>query len=285
MRVILTGGSGILGRYLMETAGEAHQLYTDRFDILDKEAITKAFDECKPELVIHCAGEGSVDKAEAFKRDAFNLNVVGTENLLEEALKHKVHFVYISTNAVYDGEHAPYSEISGRHPLNYYGITKVEAEKAVLMYPFKSSIYRLIFLYGWTPRGSRAHFLTRILASLKAGKHVEVAKDIITQPTHAWDSANAVWRLTEVQEKPSDVFNIASRKAMSLYAFALDVAGAFGFDPSLVVPVRAMDLKGLAFRPRDTSFDVSKLELAGFVFSPPDKGLLEMQGKGGEDVA
>lgn len=283
MKALITGASGLFGSYLQKCAPESAFLYTDRVEILDKDAIASAFDSFEPEVVIHLAGEGSVDRAEANMENAYALNVVGTQNLLEAAAKHEAHFVYISTNAIYDGFKAPYSEESPRKPINYYGVSKVAAEDEVFKYAFKSSVYRLIFLYGWTPKSSRAHFMTRVFKSLKAGEQVRVAKDIFTQPTHALDAASTAWGLLQAQEGPKDVFNIAPRKTMSLYAFALDIAAAFGFDPSLIVPTEHAELPGLARRPKNTSFDVTKLELAGFSLPPPSEGLVAMMGR--EDAA
>lgn len=279
MRVLITGASGLLGRYLTTFAPPDTFLYTNRFDILDKDAVNEAFKSFEPEMVIHCAGEGSVDKAEKYREEAFNLNVKGVQNVMDAAKEYKAHFVYISTNAVYQGFSPPYSEESPRKAINYYGVVKAAAEDAVMKYEFKRSIYRLIFLYGCTPRGSRSHFMTRILKSLKEGEHVKVARDIITQPTHAFEAAETIWKLALTQEVDYDIFNIAPKKSMSLYAFALDIAAACKHDPSLIVPVEAASL-GLVPRPMDTSFDVSKLKAAGFELKPPQEGLVDMLNRG-----
>jgi dTDP-4-dehydrorhamnose reductase len=187
------------------------------------------------------------------------------------------HFVFISSNAVYDGTKAPYGEYAIQNPINRYGWTKKDAEDMVDDYAFRSTIIRPIMLYGWPTAGRRPNFVTRIITDLEAGRPVPVAQDIYTQPTYAWDCAEAIWSLTKNTDKAARVVNIAPREKMSLYKFACEVALTFEHDPKKVIPVNAADLPGMATRPLDTTYDVARLTRLGLTMKPPIHGLLNMK--------
>lgn len=130
-RALITGASGMLGRYVVE------ELRPD-FDIVtlgrnEKSDIVCDLTECEPEsfadrfdLVVHCAGTNR-------EEDAYEVNEIGTKNLLK-ALKGNVPgaFVYISCCDVYgktEGEHI--DETSNTWTVTEVGRSKFEAERAV----------------------------------------------------------------------------------------------------------------------------------------------------------
>lgn len=275
--VWITGASGLLGSYLVRTSPKGIRVVGDRVDILSRPDIRAYLEKYKPTMIIHCAGDGRADYVEQNPKWGTKINVEGTQNLLVEAEQHKSHFVYISSNAVYDGEKPLYSETSEQKPINQYGKSKAEAESVALCYPKKLSIIRPIFLYGWIWPGRRQHAANRILQNLEAGKEVEVADDILTQPTYALDCASTIWKLAQKQEDELAMFNIAPAERISLYDFALRIAKAFGHPRELIKPVSASKFTSLAKRPKDTSFDVAKLTRAGIVLEDSMHGLIRMR--------
>ncbi len=85
----------------------------------------------QPEVVLHCAAICKVEKCEQHREYAWDVNVGGTQNLLE-ALSRDARLVYCSSDHVFSGDGGPYSESSTPDPISYYGQTRVEAERLVL---------------------------------------------------------------------------------------------------------------------------------------------------------
>lgn len=277
MKTLITGASGLLGSYLLKTAPPDVEIYSQRFDILDRNAVYKSFDEAKPEVVIHCAGEGRVDFAEQNRCAAWQANYEGTGYVIAASNYWGARIVYISSNAIFDGSRSPYEESSRPSPINVYGETKHIAESLVRDGAIKGTVIRPILLYGWPNVGKRGNFATRAIEDLRAGLNVKVAEDIITQPTYAWDCAVAIWQILQSPASNMEVANIAPREKMSLFKFAVEIAKAFDYDPNLVIPVPSSEFKGLAPRPKDTTFDTSYMESKGISLRNPAEGLQAMK--------
>src|SRR5215218_6561247 len=72
-------------------------------DIRERAAVEDLVARAKPELIVHCAAQPSHDLAAELPFDDFEVNAVGTLNLLEAARAHAAEapFVFLSTNKVY----------------------------------------------------------------------------------------------------------------------------------------------------------------------------------------
>jgi len=72
-------------------------------DIRDRDTILRAFADERPDLIVHCAAQPSHDLAASRPFDDFEVNAVGTLNLLEGARRSCAEspFVFLSTNKVY----------------------------------------------------------------------------------------------------------------------------------------------------------------------------------------
>lgn len=265
--VLITGASGLLGKYLIETAPSGIDAvgtwFTSfmpngyRIDITDKVIVNRVFDRVRPHAVIHCAAIGSVDYCETHWQSAWDVNVEGFSNILEAAEAYRAKVVFVSSNAVYAGDAAPYTEESARIPVNRYGAMKREAEDLLLNYHRDYLIVRPIMLYGWPPVGGRSNWVTRVLESLRNENMTYIVDDTLTQPTYAEDCAKAIWCLLHTGK--CGVYNIAGMDRMSLYDMAICVACAWGLDGKSIHPVKSSFFKDLAPRPKDTTYDLTKL--------------------------
>lgn len=285
MRVLLTGATGLLGSYLLKTRPEDKQVYRERFNILDKDAAYKAFDAAKPDVVIHCAGEGRVDFAETNRCEAWRNTYEGTSMVLRASHYWGAHFVFISTNAVYNGKEHPSNEDTLHDPVNVYGRYKSECELMVHNYGYKSTIIRPILLYGW-PNGGRDNMATRLIKNLRTPAVQDCARlpidcEIISQPTYAYDCALAIWKIIAMQTTQKEEFNVAASERMTLFKFASEVAKAFELNAGPIVPVPTSEIKVPARRPRDTTFGLDKIHALGITLRNPAEGLLAMRAEQG----
>lgn len=284
MKILITGGSSLLGRYLIQTAPKEHTIeatwYTNhiglsmyQMDVTNKSQVRYVFDRVKPELVIHCAANGSVDYAEKNYQEVRQVNVTGTENVLWAAEDYRAKVIYISTNAIFEGVNPPYAEDSPQQPVNAYGSIKKQAERAVKDYKWWV-IIRPFLLYGWPWDRGRGNWATLVVDRLKQGKSLKLVNDVIWQPTYAGDMAKAIWQLCEAE---NEAFNVASTDRMTLYEFALKVAKVWELDDKLIEPVGSDYFEGIARRPVNTSYDLRKIDKLGVKLAGIGDGLKQMK--------
>ena len=289
--VLITGVSGLLGSYLVKTVPDDISLHgtwlttvtipnghlsTHRLDITKRDEVSAIFEKCKPDIVIHCAAMGSVDYCQNHWQEAYVVNVKGTQNILDMASYNNTKVVFISTNAVYDGENAPYSPESPKMPVNMYGRMKAESEMAVLeSFCSEYLIIRPIMLYGWAPHGARGNWATIVLDNITRGKEIMIVDDTITQPTYAWDCASVIWKLLELGE--TGMYNIGGQDTMTLCDFARKVAKRFGLNQDRVVSIKSENLENLAPRPRNTTYCLDKLLEKGIKTMGVMEGLSAMR--------
>ena len=130
MVVLITGGTGSLGIELKKFFRENISPTHEELDITNKEQVKKIFQQNKIDTVIHTAAITKVRKCEDDKQLAWDVNVEGTKNLVDELIYSKlnINFVYVSTACVFDGHSELYTENSIPYPENFYALTKLLGE-------------------------------------------------------------------------------------------------------------------------------------------------------------
>lgn len=272
-RVLITGGTGLLGKALLETVPEEMEIHctfhqnpppvewSRRFVPLDLEqpsSIEAAFRWARPTCVIHAASVGNVDEAERFPDQVRRVNVEGTRRIGEACRSFGSRLILVSSNAVFDGEHPPYSEESPTGAVNQYGRFKIEAEQWVSVSKLDFLIVRPILLYGWPFPDGRSNVVTRWLHHLEKGEPVTVANDLFSMPLSAADCAQALWEAA--RRKCQGILHLAGPERVSLSEFARETARVFGCDEGLIQPVPNRQLGLAAARPRDTSFRTARMK-------------------------
>ncbi len=166
MRVLVTGGSGFIGtRLTKRLVQEGYQVIVvdlkepkvngveyHQCDIRDVDSLATAFG-FQPESVLHLAAMTSVLNSIKIPQEVFDVNVKGTQVLLEHARIHGcTSFVFASTNAVVGQSDSKISENSPSHPLTPYGASKAAAESLLSAYGscygMASTSLRLTNVYG-----------------------------------------------------------------------------------------------------------------------------------------
>jgi len=228
-------------------------------DIRKREQIEDVFAWARPEVVIHTAGVGSVDFAEKNRSEAYLSSVVGTQIVGQAAGRYGARFIYISSNAVFDGENPFYAEDDPVSPINYYGQLKVEAEEWVKSSGLSYTIVRPILMYGWPFPGGRGNLVTWCISSLEQGQSIKAVDNVFSKPLLVTACAEAIWII--IGRQCNGVYHIAGADHLSLYEFLALAARVFGLNADLVEPVPdAYFSSALAPRPRDTSFSTEKME-------------------------
>lgn len=273
-RVLITGGTGILGKALIENCPTDIQVFVTylrdcwnselpcpamQLDVANKENTLRAITEWAcPDVIIHAAGIGNVDFAENNRSIAKRINVGGTNNIIDVCRNNNIKLIYLSTNAVFDGQKPPYAEESERLPVNYYGRLKVEAEDLVLSSGLKYSIVRAILMYGWHYPQSRLNPVTNWLRLFGEGKTINVVNDRYSQPLFAEDCAKIIWEI--VNKDKIGIYHVSGHDRVTLFEFATKTAEIFGLDKKLIQPVPSSYFPEIAPRPVDTSFSTIKIK-------------------------
>ena len=270
-RILVTGVSGFLGRYVATTlmhqyvvlgTYRSHAPGLDageptRLDLTDVEGVHTTFRKFRPDVVVHAAALGDVDACEQHPNDAYDVNVRGTEAIAQATVAVGARLIYISTDQVYDGDKGHYDEADVPQPLMVYGRTKLEGEHRAVAICHDTVILRLALLYGWGIP-TRLNFVDWLVARLRAGQEVPLFVDQYRTPLYVVQAAEAIGRLIDRSEV-RETFNLGGGERVNRYAFGLKCCEIFDLPKAFLKPIEMSLIGGLAARPLDCSMNSSKI--------------------------
>ena len=275
MKVLLTGANGLLGRHLVKKLAEKgyEVIATAKgeskinsigngkvkflsLDITDGAAVNKLMNEVKPDVLLHTAAMTQVDECELNKIDCWNTNVTATRFLIDSAKETKSRIIFISTDFVFDGLHGPYKEEDEPNPVNYYGSTKLAAEKAVIQSGLDWAIVRTVLVVGNTEDGQRQNILTWVKEKLEKGETIKVVDDQVRTPTYVEDLADGIILILE--KKSKGIFHIAGKDTLTPYQIARQTAEFLKLNSKLIEKSDASNFTQAALRPPTTGFKIDK---------------------------
>jgi dTDP-4-dehydrorhamnose reductase len=182
--------------------------------------------------------------------------VDGTKNIAEAAQRLGSFLVYISTDYVFSGEKGHYVESDSPEPLNYYGITKLEAETLVQTLPESDFVIaRPSVIYGSTPAAGKVNFALWLIEALSKGERVRIVTDQWNTPT--LNTSLAEMTLEVVERRLTGLYHLCGATRVSRYEFAAKIAEVFGLDKGLMDKAFSTQFAWPAKRPTDSSLDTS----------------------------
>jgi dTDP-4-dehydrorhamnose reductase len=268
MRLLITGGSGQLGHYLLRevadrrdiTAWSGSQAVSPfgiaclPVDLMDRDAVADAFRAAGPDTILHTAAWARINDCHRDPDHARCINTAGTALLAELAAQADARLVFVSTDLVFDGEHAPYREGDPAAPLSVYGRTKAAAEDAVRAIS-RGLVVRVSLLYGPSLSG-RPSFFDEQVQALRAGRPVTLFADEWRTPLHLTTAARALLALAA-----SDVtgtLHVGGPERLSRLEMSHALADWLGCSAATIVAGRRQDVPAPEPRPRDVSLDSSR---------------------------
>ena len=286
MKFLVTGVNGQLGHDCVEElrrrghnviGSDIQEQNRDEYlsmDITDRDAVMIAVAEIKPEVIIHCAAWTAVDAAEADenRKKVHAINVDGTRNIAEAAKSVDAKMIYISTDYVFDGQgERPWQPDDRNYaPLNVYGQSKLDGEKAVSTILDKYFIVRIAWVFGINGK----NFIKTMLNVGRMHDTVRVVNDQIGTPTYTYDLARL---LVDMAETDKYGYYHATNEGgyISWYDFTKEIYRQAGMD-TVVIPVTTKEYGiSVAARPFNSRLDKSKLVQAGFVPLPDWRDALD----------
>lgn len=215
MKVFVTGVGGQLGYDVMkelEKRGhiavgsdvqESFAFFKNyiKLDFTDKNAVFSVLEQIKPDAVIHCGAWTAVDDAEdeQNREKVKKINETGTENIAQACKKIDCKMVYISTDYVFDGQgNKPWQpDCKDYSPLNVYGQTKLDGEKAVTRNLDKYFIVRIAWVFG---QNGKNFIKTMLNLADKGYKELNVVNDQIGTPTYTYDLSRLLVDMVETEK-------------------------------------------------------------------------------------
>lgn len=277
MKILVTGSHGLLGRKItaLIAAGQNHELIRSAratesqkdqpgiycsMDITDEKKVHEVIARIKPDVIIHAAAMTQVDDCETRKEDCWKNNVDATGYLLNAAGKINAHFIYVSTDFIFDGSHGPLDETATPAPVNFYGESKLAGEKLVMQYAGTWAILRTVLVYGITPGETRNNIVTWVKNNLENGKNIRVVNDQWRTPTLAEDLAKGC--ILAAENHAQGIFNVSGEELLTPYDMAIQVADFFGLNKELIEKTDGTAFQQTARRPAKTGFIVDKARKA-----------------------
>jgi len=257
LRILLTGRNGQVGWELeRKLAPLGEVIATDRatLDLADPDAVRRVVRVTKPDVIVNAAAYTAVDKAESEPELAMRINGFAPGVLAEEAKRLGALLLHYSTDYVFDGEKAtPYVEDDPPNPLNVYGRTKLEGERAIQASECRHLILRTSWVYG--ARGK--NFLLTILRLAGERQELRVIDDQVGAPTTSGMIAAATAVLLPGVMKDAQaqsLYHISASGATSWYGFAREILMRTGLR-NRVIPISSRQYSAAARRPRKSVLD------------------------------
>src|SRR5688572_16548000 len=228
MRVLVTGAGGMLGRALSERLQGAHTLYLwgrEEADLTDEAQVRTAARGIAFDAVVHAAAMTDVDGCETDPERALRVNRDGTRHVAALARERAAALVYVSTDYVFDGaKRSPYLEEDPTGPLNVYGRSKLEGERAAAASGARSLVVRTSWLFG--PGGK--NFVDTIASKLERGESLRVVDDQKGSPTYTRDLAHAIELL--LRRGATGVVHATNAGTTTWHGLAREIARVLGSD-------------------------------------------------------
>ncbi len=274
MRILLFGKNGQVGWELQRSLSSMGRLVALGVDDQElcgdftrPDGIIQTIHAISPDVIVNAAAYTAVDKAESEPELARTINVLAPEILAQESRKLGAWLIHYSTDYVFEGNGIkPWKETDPTVPLNVYGSTKLEGEKAI----FNSGCQHLIFRTSWVYSARGKNFAKTMIRLAREHDHLTVIDDQIGAPTGADLLADVTVhsiRTALQQPQVSGLYHLAAKGEISWYGYArfiLDIVRQAGIKlkvaPESVLPVTTNAVSQPARRPGNSRLDTRKIE-------------------------
>ena len=259
--LLVTGVSGYLGQAIARHPARRQCTYTygaylsqplpaagwevRQLDITDPAAVAQLWDDVRPSCVIHTAAN--------FRQPHALVDSItrGTRAVVDACTAHGARLLHLSSDMVFDGEHAPYRETAAMGPLTPYARAKVEAEELIRGSSLPSwVIVRTSLITGLAPLDARTQW---VIDSVRDQQPIVLFTDEFRCPVWVDDLAAALLELAG--HDYCGVLHITGPQRLSRYALGVRICRWAGLDPARIT-ASTVAASGL-IRPRDCTLDIT----------------------------
>lgn len=260
MRILITGGTGMLGRTLVRrlVAHDVRAPGSRDLDVVVAASVDAAVSGWRPQVVIHGAAHTKVDACETEVERAYALNAIGSANVAIACQRNGARLIAISTDYVFRGNlDRPYHEWDETGPSTVYGQTKLAGEVAVRTHCADHVIARVAWLYG--PGGpSFLHTMCKLGAQV--GDPLKIVADQVGNPTSTDVVADTIESL--LSHPVVGTLHLTCSGETSWHGFAETIFSRLGCLRA-IVPCTTADFPRPAPRPANSRLEKRVLKLHG----------------------
>lgn len=260
--ILVFGNNGQVATALRElyqqTKVPAKFIGSDEANFLDTASVVRTLEENHPTIVINAAAYTQVDKAESEKENALTINATTPGEIAKWCKKNDALLVHYSTDYVFDGTgEKPWLETDTPNPVNYYGYSKWQGEKAIQASGCKHYICRISWIYS--PWGH--NFKKTILRLAAEREELKIVADQWGSPTRAEDvakrTAEFVFKYEQGYAPPLGIHHWRFDDYTTWHAFAvkfIEEARTNGqtLKVQRILPIRTEDFPTPALRPKNS---------------------------------
>jgi len=275
-RILITGGSGLLGQYVNIECGTNDTMLTCynnhignsngflniKIDITDFNSVKEVFNSFNPDVVIHLAAiTNTLPLPYQNPKDIYKVNVFATKYLAELCDRTETKLIYISTDLVYAGYRGSMlKEDAKLIPVSLYAETKLMSEVKIRETFENYVILRTALLYGLGLSHSSCHF-DRMNAELNNGRAVKLFSDQFRTPISLKDVARIILQIATMDIN-NETINLGGVERVSRYELGEILCSVAGYDKSLLQKISLDDVPELP-KVEDVSLDTDKLQSFG----------------------
>ena len=280
MKILLLGSQGQLGiqlRRSLALLGEVvalHRTSDPCGDLAQPDALAATVRAVRPQVIVNAAAYTAVDKAETERDTAFAINATACEVLAREAAQLGAWLVHYSTDYVFAGDGTtPWRETDPTGPVNLYGASKLEGERAIT----RGTPRHLVFRCSWVFDTCGQNFLKSILRAAMNKDALDIVSDQWGAPTRAALIADVTAHaLARLRDDNAGVYHLAPAGETNWHAYA-SLAVAHAIDcgmnlrtqPGAIHAIAASQYPVPARRPANSRLDTSKLRAVYGLQMPP----------------
>ncbi|HUQ96807.1 MAG TPA: NAD-dependent epimerase/dehydratase family protein, partial [Chitinophagaceae bacterium] len=210
--------------------------------ITDQDLLSRLFSEHRFDYVYHLAAYAAEGLSHFIRRYNYNTNLIGSVNLVNEAVKAKVKcFVFTSSIAVYGKGQLPMTEALTPQPEDPYGVSKYAVEldlrAAHEMFGLNYVVFRPHNVYGENQNiGDKYRNVIGIFMNqIMQGKQLTVFGDGTQTRAFSYidDVAIPIANCVNIPEAYNEVFNVGADKPYTVNELATVVCNEFGVAPDI----------------------------------------------------
>ncbi len=282
--IFITGIAGMLGSNLAFLLRDKYNIYgidkntvnikninCEHGSALDNLTVENIIVTNKIDVFIHCAALVNVDLCEKKPDYAEIVNYQMVDNLRKICKKHNTKFVFISTDAVYKGEHVVLNkETDEIAPINVYAKTKLMAEEKVL--EDEDALIIRTNMYGFNYRDKNS-FSEWVVQALNSDETLNMFNDVYFSPI----LVNNLVKIIElaINKNLKGIYNIGSKNRIDKYSIGLKIKDVFNLH-GVINSITVSNFNFTAPRTKNMGLDCSKIERdLNIVLNTVDQDLLE----------
>jgi len=288
-RILITGGSGLLGQYLNIEAAKENKILTlhnknigncndfksKQADITNFNLMNEVFYSFKPNVVIHTAAvTNPIPLPDQNPKNVYSINVNATKNIAELCKKFDTKLIYISTDLVYAGYRGSMlNEGTKLIPVSLYSETKLMGEMKVKETLENYLILRTSLLYGFGLNHSRCHF-HKMNAELRSGNPVRLFVDQFRTPISLKEASDIITKIAKM-DITNEIINLGGVERVSRYELGEILCSVAGYNKSLLEKILLNDIPELPIV-EDVSLNTDKLQSLGFKMKKIENSIVDI---------